>query len=71
VVIVAAGGQPTLPDVPGLDGKNVVKSADLYGMLRFFLKLFGPKTLRDLTRMWMPVGKNVVIIGGAFRAAVG
>ncbi len=67
VVIVAAGGQPTLPDVPGLDGKNVVKSADLYGMLRFFLKLFGPKTLRDLSRMWMPVGKNVVIIGGAIQ----
>lgn len=67
VVIVAAGGQATLPDVPGLDGKNVVKSADLYGMLRFFLKLFGPKTLRDLTKMWMPVGKNVVIIGGAIQ----
>lgn len=67
VVIVAAGGQPTLPDVPGLDGKNVVKSTDLYGMLRFYLKLFGPKMLRDLTKLWMPVGKNVVIIGGAIQ----
>jgi 2,4-dienoyl-CoA reductase (NADPH2) len=67
VVIVAGGGEPTLPDVPGLDGKNVIKSSDLYGMLRFYLRIFGPKTLRDLTKYWMPVGKRAVIIGGAIQ----
>jgi pyruvate/2-oxoglutarate dehydrogenase complex dihydrolipoamide dehydrogenase (E3) component len=67
VVIVAGGGNPTLPDVPGLDGKNVIKSSDLYGMLRFYLRIFGPKTLRDLTKYWMPVGKRAVIIGGAIQ----
>ncbi|MGA2108680.1 MAG: FAD-dependent oxidoreductase [Syntrophorhabdales bacterium] len=67
VVVVAVGGEPTYPDVPGINGRNVIKSADLYGTLRFFLRIFGPKMLRTLTKVWMPVGKNVVIIGGAIQ----
>ncbi len=67
VVIVAAGGSPTLPDVPGVEGRNVIRSDDLYGTLRFYLWILGPKTLRDLTRYWMPVGKSAVIIGGAIQ----
>jgi 2,4-dienoyl-CoA reductase-like NADH-dependent reductase (Old Yellow Enzyme family)/thioredoxin reductase len=67
VVIIAAGGKPTLPDVPGVYGKNVVRSSDLYGTLQFYLRLLGPKTLRDLTSVWMPVGKKAVIIGGAIQ----
>jgi 2,4-dienoyl-CoA reductase (NADPH2) len=67
VVVVAAGGQATLPDVAGLGGKNVIKSSNLYGMLRFYLRLLGPKMLRDATSIWMPVGKSAVIIGGAIQ----
>jgi 2,4-dienoyl-CoA reductase (NADPH2) len=67
VVILAAGGKPALPDVPGIDGRNVIRSSDLYGTLRFYLKIFGPKRLRDLTRFWMPVGKTAVIIGGGIQ----
>ena len=67
VVILANGGDPTLPDVPGVEGKNVVRSADLYGTLRFYLRIFGPQNLRDLTRLWMPVGRTAVIIGGAIQ----
>jgi len=67
VVLIASGGKPQLPVVPGVMGKNVVRSSDLYGTLQFYLRLIGPKTLRDLTKVWMPVGKNVVIIGGAIQ----
>jgi 2,4-dienoyl-CoA reductase (NADPH2) len=67
VAVVAVGGEPVYPDVPGIDGKNVTKSGDLYGTLKFFLKTFGPKKLRTLTKMWMPVGKEVVILGGAIQ----
>jgi NADPH-dependent 2,4-dienoyl-CoA reductase/sulfur reductase-like enzyme len=67
VVLLASGGKPQLPDVPGVMGKNVVRSSDLYGTLQFYLRLVGPKMLRDLTKYWMPVGKNVVIIGGAIQ----
>ena len=66
-VVVAMGGAPAYPDVPGIDRRNVIKSADLYGTLRFYLRIFGPKILRSLTKVWMPVGKNVVIIGGAIQ----
>ena len=66
-VVLAMGGTPAYPKVPGIDRRNVIKSADLYGTLRFYLRVFGPKRLRSLTRIWMPVGRNVVIIGGAIQ----
>jgi len=66
-VVLAMGGNPTLPDVPGVEGRNVIKTNDLYGVLKFFIRLVGPKMLRDLTKIWMPVGKRVVIIGGAIQ----
>ncbi len=66
-VVLALGGVPVLPDVPGLDGGNVVKTSDLYGRLRLALRVFGPRRLRELTKLWMPVGDDVVIIGGAIQ----
>jgi 2,4-dienoyl-CoA reductase (NADPH2) len=66
-LVLAAGGNPTLPDVPGVEGRNVIKTNDLYGILKFFIRLVGPKMLRDLTKIWMPVGRRVVIIGGAIQ----
>jgi 2,4-dienoyl-CoA reductase (NADPH2) len=67
VVVLALGGTPTLPEVPGIDRRNVIKSADLYGILRFFIRFSGPRLLRFLTKIWMPIGKDVVIIGGAIQ----
>jgi len=66
-VIIAAGGIPTVPQIPGIDAPNVVKNTDLHRMLKFFLKFFGPKILRSLSRLWMPIGKRVVIIGGGIQ----
>ena len=37
------------------------------GMLKRALKIFGPKSLEKLTRIWMPLGKRVVIIGGGIQ----
>jgi 2,4-dienoyl-CoA reductase (NADPH2) len=67
VVVLAAGGLPTLPEVPGIERRNVIKTSDLYGILKFFIRLVGPKWLGELTKIWMPVGKRVVIIGGAIQ----
>ena len=66
-VVLAAGGTPVYPDVPGINGRKVIKSSALYDTLRFYLRLFGPKMLRKLTKIWMPVGKTVVIAGGAIQ----
>jgi 2,4-dienoyl-CoA reductase (NADPH2) len=67
VVIIATGGLPFIPDIPGIYGRNVMTNTKLHRQLKFFLKLFGPNTLRWLTRFWMPLGKRVVIIGGAIQ----
>ncbi len=66
-VIVAAGGIPTIPDIPGINNNNVVSIPKLHGMLKFWLRYFSPMTLGWLTKYWMPVGKNVVIIGGGLQ----
>ena len=67
VVILATGGITTVPDIPGIDGKNVISNTKLHSMLKFFLKFLGIKTLRWLSMLWMPVGKRVVIIGGGIQ----
>ncbi len=38
VVFLAAGGTPTIPDIPGIDRPNVVSGADLHRKLKFFLR---------------------------------
>jgi 2,4-dienoyl-CoA reductase (NADPH2) len=69
VVFLATGGTSTVPEIPGIDKHNVVKGAVLHRKLKFYLKFFGPEKIRDLTRYYMPVGKKVVVIGGAIQGA--
>lgn len=33
-------------------------------MLKLYLRFFGPKLLRWLTKFWMPLGKRIVVVGG-------
>ncbi len=63
-VILAIGGTPVPPEIPGIDNKKVVSASNLYQRSRFFFRFFGSRFLRWLTRFWMPFGKRVVIIGG-------
>ena len=35
--------------------------------LKFALKFFKPETLRKLTKFYMPMGKSVIVIGGAIQ----
>jgi 2,4-dienoyl-CoA reductase (NADPH2) len=64
VVLLATGGIPTEPDIPGIKGRNVVSNAALHRKLKFYLRFLKPGTLRRLTKFWMPVGQRVVILGG-------
>ena len=66
-VIVAAGGIPTVPEIPGINRRNVVSVPKLHRMLKFYLRFAGPKLLGQLTKVWMPVGEKVVIIGGGLQ----
>jgi 2,4-dienoyl-CoA reductase (NADPH2) len=74
-VVVATGGVPQIPDIPGIDNPNVIKAFDFYGLAKFFLRFFTPGFLNLISRIYMPVsfrfwkhmGKRVVIIGGAIK----
>jgi 2,4-dienoyl-CoA reductase (NADPH2) len=67
VVILATGGIPAVPEIPGINRRNVVSSPDLHRRLKSYLRFLRPGALRWLTRFWMPIGKRVVIIGGGIQ----
>ncbi len=64
VLILATGGRTALPDIPGSDHPKVIDSTVLQRRLKLALRVFGPKALGRLTKTYMPVGNEVVIIGG-------
>jgi 2,4-dienoyl-CoA reductase (NADPH2) len=66
-IILATGGLPVVPEIPGIKRRNVVAGGDLHHQLKILLKIFGPNVLRRLTKFWMPLGKRVTIIGGAIQ----
>ena len=64
VLIVAAGGTHSVSNLQGIDQSNVVTGRDLHNKLKIYSRFFGPRFLRWLTNIWMPLGKRVVIMGG-------
>ncbi len=67
VIMLAVGGVPSTIDIPGIDGKNVLSGAELRERAKLALKLLGPKRLGRVTKMWLPVGKKVAVIGGGIQ----
>ena len=67
VVYLAAGGTPIVPEIPGINRSKVISGAELHRMMKFFLRFFGPKILRWLSKFYMPIGNKVLIIGGAIQ----
>jgi 2,4-dienoyl-CoA reductase (NADPH2) len=63
-VIVATGGNLVVPEIAGLNNPKVLTAPELHYRVKPYLNLFGPRIVGWLTRLWLPVGKNVVIIGG-------
>ena len=66
-VFLATGGVSTIPEIPGIEKSIVVSGVKLHRMLKFFLKFFAPQTLRKLSKFYMPLGKRVIVIGGAIQ----
>lgn len=64
VLVLAAGGTPVVPEIPGIKGRNVTSMPKFHRMLRRYLRFFSAGTLRALTKLWMPIGKKVIVIGG-------
>lgn len=63
-VIIATGGLFTKLDIPGIDNRIIINAAELHRKLKYYLRFFSPGMLRWLTKIWMPIGKRVIIIGG-------
>jgi len=64
VVIYAGGGKHFIPGIPGINSRKVVTSGALHRQLKSYLRFFSPQSLARLTKMYMPVGKRVIVIGG-------
>jgi 2,4-dienoyl-CoA reductase (NADPH2) len=67
IVLIATGGINTTMQIPGIQRANVVSVPELHRMLKFYLRLLSPKTIRWLSNFYMPIGKRVVIIGGSIQ----
>jgi 2,4-dienoyl-CoA reductase (NADPH2) len=67
VVFLATGASATIPPIKGIDRPNVVSGAALHKQLKLLSRFLTPYTLRWLTKFYMPLGKNVVVIGGALQ----
>ena len=68
VVIIATGGKTVVPAIPGIHSKKVLSMERLHRQLKVLLKVFDSYQLNRLTRIWMPVGKRVLIIGSGIQA---
>ena len=63
-LIIAAGAAHTVFDIPGGDSPKVLKAEKLHKMLKFFLRFFTSEQMAKLSKLFMPVGKDVVVVGG-------
>jgi 2,4-dienoyl-CoA reductase (NADPH2) len=64
VVILGLGGIVKIPDVPGINKKNVM----ILTKLDSLVYLLGPKLTSFGSKIFMPIGKSVVIMGGEHHA---
>ena len=63
-IVLAIGGKQSVIEIPGIENRKVITSAALHKRVKPYLKIFGPKVLSWLTKIWLPIGKRVVIVGG-------
>ena len=64
VVILATGALTSDRVIPGSDNKIIVSDKLLRVGLEMALKIVSPAQVSRMTELWMPVGKNVIIMGG-------
>jgi 2,4-dienoyl-CoA reductase (NADPH2) len=67
VLILATGSYQVAPDIKGINNPKVLTSPVLHKRVKPFMRIFGPKILRTLTKFYLPVGKRAVIVGGSMQ----
>ncbi len=68
-VVVANSSPYFIPDIPGIDRKNVFTIPMMSKLAQVPLKMFGPDTLASMSEKFFPVGKKVVIWGAGAEGA--
>ena len=63
-LILATGGAPVASKIPGANKSHVMKTDQLRRIAAPFVRLFGPALLNRLSRIYLPLGKRVAIVGG-------
>lgn len=63
-VILAPGGTPIDPGIPGMNLPNVVTTEALKSQAKEFVRYLGPRLMSRLTKIYLPVGKRVIVVGG-------
>jgi 2,4-dienoyl-CoA reductase (NADPH2) len=63
-VILAVGARTELPDIPGIEQKIVMSTDDLRASSKGYVELVGPELMQTLSKIYLPLGKRVVVIGG-------
>jgi 2,4-dienoyl-CoA reductase (NADPH2) len=64
VLVIAAGASHSTFDIPGGESPKVLKAEKLHKQLKFWLKFFSSAQMQKLSKIHMPVGKEVVVVGG-------
>lgn len=70
-VVVATGGNYALPDIPGIQRWNVQGVKSLSRLAAWPLRVFGPDLLNRLSRIVLPMGSRIVILGGQIEGIQG
>lgn len=68
-VVVAASSPYYIPDIPGIDRKNVFTIPAMSKLAQVPLKMFGPDKLASMSEKFFPVGKRIVIWGAGAEGA--
>jgi len=68
-VILATGGIPTVPQIKGVNGSNVISIDEIYRRMKEDLDQIEPSVMRWMERYWDFIGKRVVIIGGTIEGS--
>jgi 2,4-dienoyl-CoA reductase (NADPH2) len=63
-VILAPGGMPAGPDIPVSGGAKPVTTDELKSKAKGVVRWLGPAAAAALTKVFLPTGKRVVVVGG-------
>lgn len=63
-VVVASGAKLRVPSIPGIKSRKVITSSDLQAWVKLPMRFLGPYFLEWATKIWLPIGKRVILIGG-------